>query len=72
MVTDHSGADKSALQRWKDECKSANERVRHKQANGIMAKKDWLDFSEEIRLATDRLFAQASADGSDLGIGPQA
>jgi hypothetical protein len=49
------GTNENTLQRYKSERDAAMAWVEHLQVNGVATKQDWLEFSERIRVAAERL-----------------
>lgn len=59
VTADEIRIGETALRRWQSERDAANASVRRLQASRIMTKKDWLEFSEKIRIAAERVLAES-------------
>jgi hypothetical protein len=62
------GTKGSALQRYKSERDAAMAWVKHLQVSGGATKEEWLEFSERIRFAAERLLKESANEPTSIAI----
>jgi len=62
------GTKETALQRYKSERDAAIAWVKPLQVSGVATKEDWLEFSERIRIAAERLLKDSANEPTSIAI----